>query len=70
MIVFLSCLIGFLRRRASKSPLRLLTRSNVVPRVRESLAVGSRQQRLPRPARAVAGSITGVVLSALDFLGG
>ena len=65
-----SCLVDFLRRRGSKSSLRLLTRSNVVPRCANRWQWVLRHLRLPRPARAVAGSITGVVLLALDFVGG
>jgi hypothetical protein len=65
-----SCLVDFLRRRASKSPLRLLTCGNVVPRCANRWQWVLRHPRLPRFARAVAGRITGVVLLALDFVGG
>jgi hypothetical protein len=68
MIVFLSCLVGFLRRRELKVPLRLLSRSKVVFRCTNRW--GLRKQALPRSAGAVAGGLIGVVLLALDFVGG
>jgi hypothetical protein len=64
MIMFLSCLVRLPRRRGLRLPLRLLSRSGVVPgctfcasrRCRVLLGGGS--------------GLTGVVLLALDFVGG
>jgi hypothetical protein len=53
-----------------KISMRLLTCGNVVPRCANRWQWVLRHPRLPRFARAVAGRITGVVLLALDFVGG
>jgi hypothetical protein len=70
IIVFLSRRVAFLRRRESNTPLRLPSGSKVVSRCTNRGQWVLRQQTLPRSARVVAGSLTGVVLLALDFVGG
>jgi hypothetical protein len=65
MIVFLfPARSGSLRSRGSGFPLRLLSHSKVVPGCTFCAADAARS------ARVVAGSLTGVVLLALDFVGG